>query len=96
LNVAEEWSAGLHEAGYGGGMVATVVAVTMVGGGGRSGRARDAAMELKMIDESGIGARKMRDGFCSGKNVALGIAMAVGQNYEVSKQTALSAWRVRK
>jgi hypothetical protein len=51
---------------------------------------------LEMIDMSGIGAQGMRDGFCSGKNVALGIAMAVGQNYEVSKQTALSAWRVRK
>jgi hypothetical protein len=33
-----------------------------------------------MIDESGIGAQGMRDGFSSGKNVAQGMAMVVGQN----------------
>ena len=96
MNVAEEWSAGLHEAGYGDGRVATVATVMMVRGGGRSGSASDAATGLEMIDESGIGAQGMRDGFCSEKNVARGVVMAVGQNYEVSKQTALSAWRVRK
>ena len=96
MNVAEKWSAGLHEAGYGDGRVTTVAAVMVVWGGGRSGIASVAATGREMIDESRIGAQGMRDGFCSGKNVALGIAMAVGQNYEVSKQTALSAWRVRK
>ena len=96
MNLAEEWSAGLHEAGYGDGRVATVATVMMVRGGGRSRSASDAATEREIIDISGIGAQGMRDGFCSGKNVALGIAMAVGQNYEVSKQTALSAWRVSK
>ena len=96
MNVAEEWCAGLHEAGYGDGRVATVATVMMVRGGRRSRIASDTATGLEMIDRSGISAQGMRDGFCSGKNVALGIAMAVGQNYEVSKQTALSAWRVRK
>jgi hypothetical protein len=33
-----------------------------------------------MIDESGIGAQGMRDGFCSEKNVARGVVMVVGQN----------------
>ena len=94
--MVEEWSAGLHEAGYGDGRVATVATVMMVRGGGRRGSASDAATKREIIDMSGMGAQGMRDGFCSGKNVALGIAMAVGQNYEVSKQTALSAWRVRK
>ena len=73
-----------------------MAAVMMVRGGGRSGMAREAATDVEMIDERRFGAQGMRDGFCSGKNVALGIAMAMGQNYEVSKQTALSAWRVRK
>ena len=70
--------------------------VMMVRGGGRSGSASDAAMGLEMIDESGIGAQGMRDGFCSGKNVAWGMAMVVGKNYEVSMPAALLARRVRK
>jgi hypothetical protein len=80
LNVAEEWSAGLHEAGYGDGRVATVATVMMVWGGGRSGIASGAATGLEMIDMSGIGAQGMRDGLCSGKNVARGMGMVVGQN----------------
>ena len=73
-----------------------MAAVMMVRGSGRSGIASDAATGLEMIDESRIGAQGMRDGFWSGKDVAWGMAMAVGQNYEVSKQAALTAWRVRK
>jgi hypothetical protein len=52
----------------------------MVRDGGRSGSASDAATGLEMIDESGIGAQGMRDGFCSGKNIAQGMAMVLGQN----------------
>jgi len=73
-----------------------VAAVMMVRGGGRSGSASDAATGLEMIDEIGIGAQGMRDGFCSGKKVARGMAMVVGQNYEVSMQAALAVRRVRK
>jgi hypothetical protein len=74
LNVAEEWSAGLHEAGYGDGRVATVAAVMMVRGGGRSGSASGIATGLEMVGESGIGAQGMRDGFCFGNSVARGMA----------------------
>lgn len=96
MNVAEEWFARRYVAGYDDGRVATVAAVMMVRGGGRSGMASEVATDVEMIDERRFGAQGMRDGFWSAQNVALGIAMAVGQNYEVSKQTALFAWRVRK
>ena len=49
-----------------------------------------------MIDESGIGAEGMRDGFGSGKNAARGMARVVGQNYEVSMQATLTARWARK
>jgi hypothetical protein len=39
--------------------------------------------------------KRMRDGFSSGRNVAWGMAMGAGQNYEVSMQAALAVW-VRK
>ena len=96
MNVAEERCAGLYEAGYGDGRVATVAAVMMVLGSGGSGSASGLATGLEMIDESGVGAQGMRDGFCSGTNVARGMAMMVGQNYEVSMQAVLTGRRVRK
>jgi hypothetical protein len=80
LNVAEEWSAGLHEAGGGDGGVATVAAVMVVRGSKRSEVTSEAARGLEMIDERRFGAQGMRDGFCSGRNVARGMAMVLGQN----------------
>ena len=79
MNVAEGWSAGRHEARYGNGRVATVAAVMMVRGGGRSGIASEAATGLEMIDERRFGAQKMRDGFWSGDRATRGMGMA-GQN----------------
>jgi hypothetical protein len=79
LNVAEEWLAGLHEAGYGDGRVATVAAVMMVQGRGRSGIASVAATGREMIDDGRIGAQGKRDGFCSGDRATRGMGM-VGQN----------------
>ena len=80
MNVVEERSAGLHEVGYDNGRVATVAAVMMVRGGRRSWGGSPAAGGREMIDESGIGAQRMRSGFWSVKNVARGMAMLVGQN----------------
>ena len=65
--------------GYGDGMVATVAAVMVVWGGGRSGIASVAATGREMIDESRIGAEGMRDGFWSGDRATRGMGMA-GQN----------------
>jgi hypothetical protein len=95
LNLAEECAAGLHEAGCGDGRVASVATVMMVRGGEKSGIASDAATGLKMIDEGGIGAQGCVPFFVPGK-IALGIAMAVGRDYEVSMQVTLAARRVRK
>jgi hypothetical protein len=48
-----------------------------------------------MINVSLSGAHGMRAVLRSGKDRG-GIAMTVRRDYEVSKQTALAAWRVRK
>ena len=73
-----------------------MAAVMMVLAGGRGGSASDTATGLEMSAENGIGAQGMRDGFGSGKNAARGMAMVVGQNYEVSMQATLTARWVRK
>jgi hypothetical protein len=80
LNVAEEWFARRYAAGYDDGRVATVAAVMMVRGGGRSGMAREVATDAEMIDGRRFGAQGMRDGFWSTQNVVRGIGMVVGQN----------------
>jgi hypothetical protein len=76
--------------GYGDGMVATVAAVMMVLGGGRSGTTGDAAPGPEMINGSLIGAQGMRAVVRSGKG-CVGNRHGVGQNYEVSQQTVLAA-----
>ena len=86
-----------QQAGYGGGWVTAVAAVMMVLGGERSGiTSATRQCDLEMNDECRIVRTGMRDVFWSGRNLRLGMVMAVGQNYEVSKQAALTAWRCRK